>query len=60
MLYCSSVAETQAVSPPHRYLEKSIGGGDIMSIELFIAILGLLATVFSIGYMIGKDVNKKK
>lgn len=31
-----------------------------MSIELFIAILGLLATVFSIGYMIGKDVNKKK
>lgn len=31
-----------------------------MTIEANIALLGLLAVVFNIGYTIGKDVHKKK
>lgn len=31
-----------------------------MSIETFLSILSLLISVFSLGYMIGKDISRKK
>ena len=31
-----------------------------MSIELFIALMGLMIACVSLGYMIGKDLNQQK
>lgn len=38
------------------YIRRAIA----MSIETFLSILSLLVSVFSLGYMIGKDINRKK
>ena len=44
----------------NRFAGINIGGRDAMSIVDLLCVLGYTATIFSLGYMLGKDARKQK